>query len=248
MTISADHRRFLQQAGWTASLRAHLLSRAHWENAHAVLEVGCGTGAILQGLAAAGTKLVAGVDINPARLAEARQAASRASLICADGLQLPFADRSFDLAVCHFYLLWVSDALLALQEMRRVTRPGGMVLALAEPDYTHRIDLPAGLERLGALQTRALRAQGADPGVGARLPSLFMRAGLRKVFSGLVGGEWTAGTVPDGWQEEWETLERDLKDCLPDEELKLLKKQDERAWQKGERVLYVPTFYAGGVV
>jgi ubiquinone/menaquinone biosynthesis C-methylase UbiE len=41
------HNRFLQQAGWTRDLRTYLFAQAGIERARRVLEVGCGTGAVL---------------------------------------------------------------------------------------------------------------------------------------------------------------------------------------------------------
>ena len=88
---------------------------------------------------------------------------------------------AFDITFCHFLLLWVQHPLQALSEMQRVTRPGGFVLALAEPDYDHRLDTPASLTLLGRWQAESLRRQGADPGIGARLADLFRQTGLQIV-------------------------------------------------------------------
>lgn len=42
----------------------------------------------------------------------------------ADAHELPFADRSFDLATCRFGVMFFSDAKRALSELRRVLKPG----------------------------------------------------------------------------------------------------------------------------
>jgi SAM-dependent methyltransferase len=42
----------------------------------------------------------------------------------ADAHQLPFADRSFDLATCRFGVMFFSDSQRALAELRRVLKPG----------------------------------------------------------------------------------------------------------------------------
>jgi len=52
-----------------------------------------------------------------------------------DASRLPFADGFFDLTYCHYLFLWLKHPLQALQEMKRVTRPGGWVATFAEPDY-----------------------------------------------------------------------------------------------------------------
>ena len=64
------HERFRQQAGWTRDLRTYLFTRADLAHAKHVLEVGCGTGAVLQDLET--PALLHGLDFDPARLAEAR--------------------------------------------------------------------------------------------------------------------------------------------------------------------------------
>ena len=62
------HARFLQQASWTKDLRAYLFERAGLARARRVLEVGCGTGAILSDLKG---EAIHGLDLDPLRLVEA---------------------------------------------------------------------------------------------------------------------------------------------------------------------------------
>src|SRR5512139_319642 len=103
------HKRFLQQAGWTRDLRHYLFEQAGLSHARRVLEVGCGTGAILVELMPAVTSI--GLDLEFGRLKEARQHAAGAELVCADALRLPFPSQSFDITCCHYLLLWVGDPL-----------------------------------------------------------------------------------------------------------------------------------------
>ena len=238
------HKRFIQQAAWTRELRLYLFKRAGMPVARRVLEVGCGTGAILSGLATGA--VVHGLDLEPARLAEARRHAPRARLVCGNALWLPYASGVFDIAYCHFLLLWVGNPLQALREMKRVTRPGGSILALAEPDYNARVDKPDELARLGRWQTESLQRQGTDPAVGSRLPELFRQAGIRQIETGslYMDGEHSPG--PGERALEWAVLEADLADLVPAEEIQWLKGLDEAAWRRGERVLHVPTYWMLG--
>lgn len=96
-----------------------------------VLEVGCGTGLILQRLASV-SELAWGVDVSPGMLRIAHERGLHASVGSATAL--PFADDAFDL-VCSFKVLpHVSEIRGALNEIARVTRPGGqMVLEFYNP-------------------------------------------------------------------------------------------------------------------
>jgi ubiquinone/menaquinone biosynthesis C-methylase UbiE len=106
-----------------------------WGRGRDVLEVGCGTGLILRRIAAfAGT--ARGVDLSPGMLEQAR--ARGLDVIEASATLLPFPDASFDV-VCSFKVLaHVREIGLALAEMARVTRPGGVVLAELYNPYSLR--------------------------------------------------------------------------------------------------------------
>ena len=238
------HKRFMQQAGWTSELRHYLFERTGMQLAQRVLEVGCGTGAILSGLVTSAA--VHGLDLQPARLAEARRHAPQATLVCANALWLPYACGVFDITFCHFLLLWVLDPLQALREMKRVTRPGGSILALAEPDYIARVDKPVVLASLGSWQAESLRRQGADPGLGSRLPELFRQAGIRSIETGALRMDEVYQPAPGERALEWAVLEADLAGLVPLEEIQRLKRLDEAAWERGERVLFVPTYWVLG--
>jgi hypothetical protein len=47
---------------------------------------------------------------------------------------------------------------------------------------------------------------------------------------------------------EWSVLEADLAGLVPADELRRMKMMDEQAWERGERVLHVPTYFAWGIV
>jgi ubiquinone/menaquinone biosynthesis C-methylase UbiE len=239
------HSRYLQQANWTRELRAYLFNKAGLEGAKRVLEVGCGTGAILSGIHS--TAALHGLDLDPAALVQCRVHAPTVSLTRGDGLSLPYREGTFDIVFCHFLLLWVDDPLQAVFEMKRVARRGGHILALAEPDYSARVDKPDELAQLGQWQAESLRRQGADPSFGVRLAETFHRAGIRIIETGPIAGPEKTRSA-DEWKQEWEVLESDLAGIASGEEIRKMKSLEEKASAQGERVLYVPTYFAWGRV
>jgi SAM-dependent methyltransferase len=113
-----------------------------------VLDVGCGFGLEslrLARLVQPGGR-VAGIDKSAAFIKEAQVRAGQAKLAAefqvADAESLPFADATFDVARAERVLVYLPEPKRALDEMRRVTRPGGSVTAI-EPDFgTNAINLP----------------------------------------------------------------------------------------------------------
>jgi ubiquinone/menaquinone biosynthesis C-methylase UbiE len=91
-----------------------------------VLECGCGTGLLLEHFASF-ARSAKGIDLSPGMLALAKQR----GLDVTEGsvTHLPFADESFDVTCSFKVLAHVHEIGLALREMARVTRPGGVVLA-----------------------------------------------------------------------------------------------------------------------
>ncbi len=101
-----------------------------------VLDLATGTGDLALALrAAAPERLVVGVDFSEGMLARARPklraaGAARVVLVAADALALPFADGTFAAVASAFLLRNLEDLAAGLREMRRVTAPGGRVVAL----------------------------------------------------------------------------------------------------------------------
>lgn len=241
------HTRFCQQARWTQDLRRYLYQRVNIQQTQTILEVGCGTGALSEELLSQTRATVHGLDIDRKHLKQARYTTPRLLLTQADALRLPFSHKTFDMVLCHFLLLWVSNPQQVISEMARVSRPGGIVLALAEPDYGGRIDFPPSLELLGQWQATSLRQQGADPLIGRKLAEVFHSAGLLRVETGVLGGQWKGAPSQEEWQSEWDILTADLaQNPIWASELERLRETELEAWQKGSRVLFVPTFYAWG--
>jgi SAM-dependent methyltransferase len=251
MTLSINqwHQRYLQQARWTYNIRQYIYNKVGVQQAGRILDVGCGTGVLEYELARLSPSQVFGLDIDFITLQHAREYAPISTYTAGDCLHLPYRTAEFDVTLCHFLLLWVNGPRYAIEEMIRITRPRGFVLALAEPDYGGRIDYPLELEQIGSWQIDALKQQGANPYMGRELRSIFTSAGLLNIEVGVVGGQW-GGINPDkDITSEWDVISSDLnqndKFILQAEKLKTLEIISRDTHQ---RILFVPTFYAFGMV
>ncbi len=148
--------------------QAKVLPYAHGR----VLDLGCGTGVLLERLAPGGEAI--GVDLSPAMLARAaRRQTERglaAALVCGDAQHLPFRDGAFDSVLSTFAVNAIPDLEQTLAEMLRVLRTGGS-LAFTSVGESQRGGLAT---RLGAAVWRlegdsirdevaALRRLGVEP-------------------------------------------------------------------------------------
>lgn len=238
------HRRYTQQVRWTLETRRYIFDCINARPSQRILEVGCGSGAVLKSLANDGFAKTIGVDLDFQIL----RIANSDTVISANALNIPFSKNTFKISLCHFLLLWIVDPLNVLNEMIRVTKPGGWVLALAEPDYGGRIDYPAELEKLGKAQSQALQSQCADVSIGRKLKNLFTDSRLVNIQSGVISAQWGQDFNQSDFDLEWSVLRKDLIWKMTPEELDRYYRIDLDASRQGQRVLFVPIFYAFGQV
>jgi ubiquinone/menaquinone biosynthesis C-methylase UbiE len=240
------HDRFVEQASWTRQAQSLFLQAANLKPDSRVLEVGCGTGAVLSSVAAITPARFSGVDIQPDLLRLAHRRSPGLPLACADGYSLPFTTGCFDAVVCHYFLLWVKNVPAILREMRRVTRPGGLVAALAEPDYGSRIDYPDEFSHPGCAQRDALIGQGADPDMGRKLPQALADAGCQNIAFGILGAFQANPPSDNQVLSEMSVLKNDLAGHMYGSAFDSLLHKDERARLNNTRVQFIPTFFAWG--
>ena len=213
-----------------------------------MIEVGCGTGAVLQDFEQLYPGSTFGIDISSEYLQLARVNLLESKFVLADAHSIPITDSSFDMVFCHYLLTWIANPLEVVSEMVRIAKDKGTIIAIAEPDYGGRIDYPHQLELLARLQEESLRNQGADPEIGRKICGIFHQTGLTDVQCGLLGAEWNHPQDEEERELEWSVLESDIRDTLSNAKLEELRQIDERAWADGSRILFVPTFFARGVV
>jgi ubiquinone/menaquinone biosynthesis C-methylase UbiE len=115
-------------------------------NGHAELvDVGCGTGNYLAAVED-GFRRVVGIDLSPKMLSVARHRLAGKELVRGDATALPFGAGQFDCILCTRVLSHIERPWLAIAEMARVIRAGGLLLisdVSAAHSYEH-TKLPAG--------------------------------------------------------------------------------------------------------
>jgi SAM-dependent methyltransferase len=182
----AAYERFLGR--WSRLLAGPFAEFARSPDDGHVLDVGCGTGSLALVLSErGGGSRVVGIDIATPYIAFARSRQEGAGIdfLVGDASRLPFADRSFAAALAQLSLNFVPDAAMAVREMRRVVKPGGVVAA-AVWDFRGGLvyqrlfwDTAAGLDpEAGATRDRLFSGPLALP---EGLPRSWREAGLRAV-------------------------------------------------------------------
>lgn len=195
-----------------------------------LLDVGCGPGSITLGLArAVAPGMVTGLDaseevVGLAALAAAERGVENARFRAGDVYELPWPDASFDVVHAHQVLHHLADPVAALREMRRVTRPGGLV-AVREADFSAMSWYPQlpELDEWMDLYQQIARGNGAEPDGGRRLLGWALAAGFTDVEPSASnwlyatpqrrrehGGSWAERVLHSAFAEQ--ALERNLAD------------------------------------
>lgn len=197
---SAEYFGDTREFWYSADFLALLSQRWRLREVHTALDVGCGVGhwgRLLVDKMRPGARVV-GIDREQAWVDAARDRAAamglheRVEYRLGTVESLPFAADSFDLVTCQTVLIHVRDPRLALQEMIRVTRPGGLI-AVAEPNNVARallspdvladpIEDILALVRFQLTCERGKEALGeGNNSIGELLPQLFHSLGLQHI-------------------------------------------------------------------
>jgi SAM-dependent methyltransferase len=215
MESEQEARRLAEQAR-ALSVHGHLLATGLSPGMKA-LDVGCGPGVITAviGEVVGRQGSVLGLDLHPQRLEEARAYCAslpQCSFRQGDIRKLELPDDTFDYVWCQFVIEYLSQPSGAVDELIRVTRPGGRVVvsdvdALGLHNWPISPQLEEGCRKFVA----ALAAVGVDLHAGRKMFHLFRRAGLEQVRVHLaplwvVAGAADARLMSD-WKQRFETLE-----------------------------------------
>lgn len=189
-----------RDAWWSRDFLALTARRLGLAQIRTVVDVGCGKGhwgRLLLPFLAADAALT-GVDREAAWVDEARSVAASRGLERLTYRQgtaeaLPLPDGCADLVTAQTVLMHVSSATVALREMLRVLRPGGLLL-LSEPSnvtmsaLTDSVTQGYAPDRRGrrvelhaALRAGRVALGEGDESIGDRLPQLLADAGLHDI-------------------------------------------------------------------
>jgi SAM-dependent methyltransferase len=186
---------------YSALLSPQFAELAGVRDGQRVLDVGCGPGALTAELVKRlGPAAVAAVDPSEPFVAAARERHPEVSVERASAERLPFPDHAFDAALAQLVVHFMADPGAGVAEMRRVTRPDGVVAACV---WDH-----AGGQ--GPLSAFWDVARELDPDVddesglvGARegdLTLLFEAAGLRDVEERALSVSLEHPTFEEWWE------------------------------------------------
>lgn len=189
---------------YSSLLAGQMADLASLRDGDRAIDVGCGPGALTTELVRRlGADHVAAVDPSEPFVAAIRDRLPGVEVRLGSAESLPFGDGRFDAAIAQLVVHFMADPVQGLAEMRRVTRPGGVVAACV---WDH-----AGGHGPVSLFWRA--AVTLDPGAtdeshlpGAReghLAELFRLAGLHDVIETTV----SAPLVHDSFEAWWEPYE-----------------------------------------
>lgn len=192
---------------WNEDYLALLGSRLNLDQIQTVADIGCGIGhwtkALLPQLSSDLT--VTAIDFEPEHVRryndKLRPLLLSTQSACAfqgDAYALPLQDNHVELATCQTLLLHLQHPLRAIEEMVRITRPGGLVLCVEPTNLIARLPLgnSIGVEpierilRLSELSWRyvigrARLGKGSEL-IGESLPGLLQEAGLENIQVWLV--------------------------------------------------------------
>ena len=182
------HESVLRSHRWRTAENSAAYLLPHLKSGLTLLDLGCGPGTITADLATRITPgRVTACEVKDSALDLARQEIARRGLTnvdfaVGDAHALDFPDDTFDVVHAHQVLQHLEDPVVALREMRRVTKPGGLI-AVRDSDYaafTWFPQLPELDEWLDLYQ-RVARGNGGEPDAGRRLLAWAHAAGLTGV-------------------------------------------------------------------
>jgi SAM-dependent methyltransferase len=194
------HESVLRSHRWRTAENSAAYLLPHLTPQALILDIGCGPGTITADLADRVPRgHVTGIDAAPDVIEQARgltRGRGNLDFAVGDVYALDYPAGAFDVVHAHQVLQHLGEPVEALREMRRVTRPGGLI-AVRDGDYGAMIwypEVPA-LDDWLALYKRVARGNGGEPEAGRRLHVWAREAGLEGVTAS--SSTWTYATAEE---------------------------------------------------
>lgn len=183
---------------WTEEYKALLKEKCRLGQKKKVLDVGCGAGnstRLVAELVSDAAEIV-GIDPDEEVLTIAREktpASARISYQPGSATQLPFPDNTFDFVFCQTVMIHLPDPEKALQEMKRVLKPGGLLMMGETNNRAHLVQSNSATRALSLEERLDLIAffnhiergkimdGGGDISIAAMLPSMCREQGFQTV-------------------------------------------------------------------
>lgn len=199
---SSSHLNEARDYWWNEDFLGLLADRLDLARVQAMADIGCGKGMMAFRLAPylSPGAAIFGLDQEARYIKAAQKAASKFSdsnrfhFSTGDAYALPWADQQMDLSLCQTLLIHLENPAAAIEEMKRITRPGGCILALEpnnlvqqlmfdryqETDFRVEEVLQVMEVRLRMEQGKKMLGKGYSS-LGDVVPDLFQQAGLENI-------------------------------------------------------------------
>ena len=182
-------------------LSPQLADLAGVDHGQRVIDVGCGPGALTAELVRRlGPAAVAAADPSPPFVEAVLARHPGVDVRLAPAENLPFPDASFDAAIAQLVVHFMSDPVAGLTEMRRVTRPEGVVAACVWDHAGGHGPLSvfwSAARELGATVDDESQLAGTSEG---HLAELFRAAGLDEIESSVLSADLDHSTFEEWWE------------------------------------------------
>jgi SAM-dependent methyltransferase len=129
-TSGADYDQWMGR--WSRLLAGEFLRWLDLSGGLQWIDICCGSGVVTEAIVEhCQPACVTGIDASPEQIefARHRRAQPNVTFQTGDAMELPFADSSFDVAVCGLGLNYIPNPARGLREFRRVVRPEGTIAA-----------------------------------------------------------------------------------------------------------------------
>jgi ubiquinone/menaquinone biosynthesis C-methylase UbiE len=186
---------------WSRRLSAGLADLAAVAPGMRVLDVGCGTGALAEELVSrVGPPGLAAADPSPSFVAAMRERFPGVDVREAPAERLPYDDGTFDASLAQLVVHFMADPVSGISEMRRVTRPGGVVAACVWDFGGNRGPLGVFWDAARDVRPDVIDESKLAGTRDGHLAQLFAAAGLRDVSQAVLHAAIEHATF-DAWWE-----------------------------------------------